>query len=58
MEIRLDCGNWYINGYVIEEDADIGYYNVYEEDEDTETGAMPVYGNENFEKCLTWCYNS
>lgn len=56
MEIRLDCGNWYINGYVIEEDAEIGYYNVYEED--AETGAMPVYDNENFEKCLTWCYNS
>ena len=25
MEIRLDCGNWYINGYVIEGDKDIGY---------------------------------
>ena len=56
MEIRLDCGTWYINGYCIEEDADIGYYNVYEEG--AETDAMPVYGNENFEKCLTWCYNS
>lgn len=56
MEIRLDCSGWYINGYVIEEDADIGYYNVY--DEDAKTDSMPVYGNENFEQCLIWCYNS
>ena len=56
MEIRLDCGKWYINGYIIEEDADIGYYNVYEDD--ALDNAFPVYGNESFEKCLTWCYNS
>lgn len=56
MEIRLECGNWYINGYVIEGDEGIGYYNVYEED--VEDGSMPVYGSESFERCLTWCYNS
>jgi hypothetical protein len=56
MEIILNCGIWYINGYFIEEDVDIGYYNVYEEDATDDT--LPVYGNENFEKCLTWCYNN
>lgn len=54
MEIRLYCGNWYINGYVIEEDEGIGY-NVYKED--AETGSMPLFDSESFEECLTWCYN-
>ena len=56
MEIRLEYGNWYINGYVIEGDIDIGYYNVYREN--VEIDNMPVYGSESFEKCLVWCYNS
>lgn len=54
--IRLDNGNWYINGYIIEKDVDISYYDVYEED--AEDDAFPVYGNEDFERCLIWCYNS
>lgn len=52
MEIRLDCGNWYINGYVIEGVKDIGY-SVY-----AENGSLPLFNSENFEECLTWCYNS
>lgn len=55
MEIRLDCGNWYINGYVIEGDKDIGY-SVYTEE--SESGSMPLFDSESFEECLTWCYNS
>ena len=55
MEIRLDCGNWYINGYVIEGDKDIGY-SVYAEE--SESGNMPLFDSESFEECLTWCYNS
>lgn len=55
MEIRLDCGNWYINGYVIEGKEGFGYY-VYAEDSEDES--MPLYDNDNFEKCLVWCYNS
>lgn len=54
MEIRLDCGNWYINGYIIEYDTDIEYCNVYRENSETN---IPVFGNESFEKCLIWCYN-
>ena len=67
MEIRLDCGNWYANGYIIEnevilENRDDGYiiegnfesgYNVLnEENEDI------VYSDDNFENCLTWIWNS
>lgn len=55
MEIILHCENWYINGYVIEYDADIDYCNVYEEDNET---GMPVFGSGSFEKCLAWCYNN
>lgn len=53
MEIYLDCGNWYINGYVIIGDLNIGY-DVYEEN----NMSKKVYNNESFEPCLTWCYNS
>ena len=55
MEIRLYEGQWYINGYVIEGEEDLGYY-VYNETD--EKGAMPVYDNDSFEKCLMWCLNS
>lgn len=55
MEIRLECGNWYINGYVIKGDEGIGY-SIY--DEDAETDSTSLFDSENFEECLTWCYNS
>lgn len=55
MEIRLDFGNWYINGYVIEGDTEIGY-EVYEDC--GENRDIPLYESESFEECLTWCYNS
>ena len=55
MEIRLNCGNWYINGYVIEGGKDIGY-SVYVEE--SESGSTPLFDSASFEECLIWCYNS
>lgn len=53
MEIRLDCGEWYINGYVITGNEE---YDIYSEiDEDREDC---LYSSKDFESCLTWCYNS
>lgn len=56
MQIRLDCGNWYINGYVIEGSVSIGSYHVYLEDAPVDTS--PLFSSKHFEECLTWCYNS
>lgn len=52
MKITLDCGNWYINGYVINGDFESGYNVLNEESGDV------VYNNDFFENCLTWIYNS
>ena len=55
MEIKLEYGYWYINGYVIEGDEGI-VYNVYREN--AEAGSMPLFDSESFEKCLIWCYSN
>lgn len=57
MEITLDMGMWYINGYEIRGDAVDGYY-VYPENEDGMVAIDWVYKNKDFEKCLIWVYNS
>lgn len=55
MEIRLDCGECYINNYIINGNADDGYDVYAEIDEEKEEC---LYSSKNFEECLTWCYNS
>ena len=52
MELRLDCGNWYANGYIIEGNFESGYNVLNEENEDI------VYSDDSFENCLTWIWNS
>ena len=58
MEINLDMGNWYANGYVIVGDKDIGYRiydeHVYDDNDDPE----PITSYDDFEEALTWVYNS
>lgn len=53
MEIRLDCGEWFFNGYRINGDCEDGY-DVYSEIDDEEC----LFTSKNFEECLTWCLNS
>jgi len=53
MQILLDCGEWHINNYKIIGDY-INGYKVYDEEYDGDY----VYENDDFESCLTWCYNS
>ena len=52
MEIRLDCGIWFVNGYTISGDQEDGYYVYPEGTEDCS------YTSKNFEECLTWVYIS
>ena len=52
MNITLDRGIWFINGYTISGDGFDGYYVYPEGSEDS------VYKSLNFEECLTWVYNS
>ncbi len=46
MEIRLDCGNWYANGYIIEGNFESGYNVLNEENEDI------VYSDDSFNENL------
>ena len=59
MNIRLDCSDWIVDdNYIISGDVKNGYivYQIdYENDDDK--GDI-VYHNNDFESCLTWCYNS
>ena len=53
MNIALNCGEWFLNGYIISGDYDRGYF-VYPEGNYKEQ----VYSSMSFEDCLTWVYNS
>lgn len=60
MEIRLDCGEWFFNGYRINGNYEDGYDVYYEDgcdDYDEELDTV-LYHSKDFEECLTWCYNS
>ena len=52
MEIRLDCGNWIVNDYIISGSYEDGYEVKTEEFGDV------LYYNISFEACLTWVWNS
>ena len=59
MEITLQNGRWYANGFVIVGNSDDGYYVYPKYNEcEIEDGCDSAYLNEDFEKCLTWVYNS
>ena len=55
MEIKLYCGEWFINGYRISGNEENGY-TVYLDTDDSDNHES--YSNPSFEKCLTWVYNS
>lgn len=53
--IELHDGIWFINGYFISGDKASGYV-VFTDNNDDEDNCL--YESDDFEKCLTWCYNS
>ena len=55
MNIELNCGQWRVGEYSIAGNYDDGYTVWKTEDgEDSDT----LYDSNDFEKCVTWCYNS
>lgn len=55
MKIELHDGLWFINGFFISGDNTNGY-EVYSDNDEDEDNCL--YKSNDFEKCLTWCYNS
>ena len=51
--ITLADGRWYINGYVIADNAGEGY-EVFPEDSEYDT----KFESDSFEECVVWCMNS
>ena len=58
MNIELECGTWFANGYVIVGGKNIGYEIYKEEDYEENEAAESVEKTDDFEQAVTWVYNS
>lgn len=58
MDIRLDCGIWYANGYAIDGDRESGYSIYKEEEFEKRDDPERLEECSDFEEAITWVYNS